>query len=282
MTATVLGTVLDDLAAEGAELDERVAGLDDGGWRTPTPAAGWTIAHQIGHLAWTDQAALLAIRDSEAFARQAAALWDATDSPVDAGAEAGAARPPVELLEHWRVGRRELREALLAIPDGERIVWFGPPMRPASMATARLMETWAHGHDVAEALGVAPEPTDRVRHVCHLGVRTRDFAYAMRDLAPPAEPFRVELVGPGGDRWTWGPVDAAQWVSGDAYGFALLATRRRHRADVDVHANGPDADRWLDIVQAFAGPPGSDPAKLSGAYGPPGRNAPDNSGGERR
>jgi uncharacterized protein (TIGR03084 family) len=256
---TTLDTVLTDLAAESAELDARVADLDDAGWRGPTPAAGWTIAHQIAHLAWTDQAAVLAIGDPEEFARQTAAFWDPSNSPVDAAAEAGARRSPAELLATWRDGRRALHEALLAIPDGGRIQWFGPPMRPASMATARLMETWAHGHDVAEALGQVPEPTDRVRHVCHLGVRTRDFAYAMRDLTPPAEPFRVELTGPGGDRWTWGPVDAEQWVSGDGYGFALLATRRRHRTDVDVHATGPDADRWLDIVQAFAGPPGDGP-----------------------
>ena len=256
---TVFDTVLADLQAESADLDARVDRLDDTGWRSPTPAAGWTIAHQIAHLAWTDRAVLLAIGKPAEFARQSAALWNASESPVDEGAEEGARQPPRELLARWRSGRAELSAALRGIPDGDRIHWFGPPMSPSSMATARLMETWAHGLDVAEALGAVPGPTDRVRHVCHLGVRTRDFAYAMRDLTPPAEPFRVELVGPSGDRWTWGPVDAEQWVSGDAYGFALLATRRRHRADVDVHAVGPDADRWLDIVQAFAGPPGADP-----------------------
>jgi uncharacterized protein (TIGR03084 family) len=261
VTTTVLDSVLTDLLAESADLDDRVAGLDAAGWRLPTPAVGWTIAHQIAHLAWTDQAALLAIRDPEEFARHTAELWNAEASPVDAAAEEGAVQPPAELLERWRTGRGRLREALLAIPPGGRIRWFGPPMSSASMATARLMETWAHGHDVADALGQTPEPTDRVRHVCHLGVRTRDFSYAMRDLTPPAEPFRVELTGPSGERWTWGPVDAEQSVAGDGYGFALLATRRRHRADVDVHAIGPDADQWLDIVQAFAGPPGADPAR---------------------
>jgi uncharacterized protein (TIGR03084 family) len=259
VTTTVLDTVLTDLAAEGAELDDRVADLDPVGWRLPTPAAGWTIAHQIAHLAWTDRAAMLAMRSPDEFARVAAALWNVDDSPVDTAADEGARRQPQELLAEWRIGRSRLREALLAFPTGERIEWFGPPMRPASMATARLMETWAHGHDVAEALGQTPEPTDRVRHVCHLGVRTRDFAYAMRDLAPPDAPIRVDLIGPNGDRWTWGPEDAEQSVTGDAYGFALLATRRRHRDDVDVRADGADADQWLDIIQAFAGPPGDDP-----------------------
>jgi len=263
MTTTVLDSVLTDLAAECDDVDARVAALDNAGWRTPTPAVGWTIAHQIGHLAWTDQAALLAIREPDEFVRQTAELWTAADSLVDAAAEEGAARAPAELLAHWRAGRAELHETLADLPDGGRITWFGPPMSAASLATARLMETFAHGLDVAEALGESPKPTDRVRHVCHLGVRTRDFSYALRDLTPPAEPFRVELVGPSGDRWTWGPVDAEQSVAGDAYGFALLAIRRRHRDDVDVHAIGADADRWLDIIQAFAGPAGNEPERRS-------------------
>ncbi len=94
--------------------------------------------------------------------------------------------------------------------------WFGPPMSPASMATARFMETWAHALDVYDALEVAPEPTDRIRHVAHLGVRTRDFAFGVRELEPPAEEFRVELVAPSGEAWTWGPEDAAQSVRGPA------------------------------------------------------------------
>jgi uncharacterized protein (TIGR03084 family) len=118
------------------------------------------------------------------------------------------------------------------------------------------METWAHALDVADALGADAEPTDRVRHVAHLGVRTRDFAFANRGLEPPVEEFRVELVAPSGDRWTWGPEDAAQSVRGSAYDFCLRVTQRRNRADLDLVAAGADADRWLDVAQAFAGPPG--------------------------
>src|SRR5262245_31593885 len=184
MTGSVLDAVLADLTAETADLDVRVAGLTAVQWQSPTPAEGWTIAHQIAHLAWTDQAALLAMERPDEFVRQIADLWSAQSSPVDAAAEEGARRSPDELLEGWRSGRRALHTALVAWPTGERIRWFGPPMSPASMATARLMETWAHGLDVAEALGDRPEPTDRIRHVCHLGVRTRDFSYAQRGLPP--------------------------------------------------------------------------------------------------
>jgi uncharacterized protein (TIGR03084 family) len=134
--------------------------------------------------------------------------------------------------------------------------WFGPPMSATSMATARFMETWAHSLDVAQGLGIAPEPSDRVRHVAHLGVRTRDYSFGVNELEPPAEEFRIELRSPSGEPWEWGPADAAQSVRGSAYDFCLRVTQRRHRDDLDLVAVGPDADRWLDLAQAFAGPPG--------------------------
>ncbi|WP_433013152.1 TIGR03084 family metal-binding protein [Kribbella sp. CA-294648] len=253
----MLDVVLDDLSAESVELDLLVGGLAADGWSTPTPAEGWTIAHQIAHLAWTDEAARLAAVEPDEFQAE---LRKAAENPtgfVDDGAAEGAALTPGELLTYWRQTRGELQEALRAVPAGQKIAWFGPPMSPASMATARLMETWAHGQDVADALGITRQPSNRLKHVAHLAVRTRDFAYLLNDRQPPAAPFHVELTGPDGDRWTWGPEDAEQRVSGKALDFCLLATQRRHRDDLDVRAVGAEADEWLGIIQAFAGLPGT-------------------------
>jgi uncharacterized protein (TIGR03084 family) len=105
-------------------------------------------------------------------------------------------------------------------------------------------------------MGVVREPAARLRHVAHLGVRTRDFAYAVNGLAPPDEEFRVELDAPDGGVWAWGAEDARQRVRGPALDFCLLVTQRRNRADLALAAEGPDADRWLDLAQAFAGPRG--------------------------
>jgi uncharacterized protein (TIGR03084 family) len=124
------------------------------------------------------------------------------------------------------------------------------------MATARFMETWAHSLDVHDALGATPEPTDRIRHVAHLGVRTRDFAFLSRGLDAPGEEFRVELTAPSGDLWAWGPVDAPQGVQGPALDFCRLVTQRIHRDDTALVAKGGDANTWLGIAQCFAGPPG--------------------------
>ncbi|HEX7269861.1 MAG TPA: maleylpyruvate isomerase family mycothiol-dependent enzyme, partial [Streptosporangiaceae bacterium] len=143
-----------------------------------------------------------------------------------------------------------------------RLPWYGPPMSAASSVTARLMETWAHGQDVADALGRRREPTARLRHVAHLGVATMAFSFQLRGKPVPQAPVRVVLTAPGGRDgpgtalWTWGPEDAANVVEGDALDFCLLVTQRRHRAGTGLRATGPVADAWLDLAQAFAGPPG--------------------------
>ncbi|GAA1910117.1 TIGR03084 family metal-binding protein [Streptomyces durmitorensis] len=257
--------VLDDLRRESEELDQLVEGLSEKRWALPTPADGWTVAHQIAHLAWTDRAALTAVTDGDAFGRLVEEALAAPESFVDDGADEGAALPPGELLSRWRAGRDALLEALKGAPRGTRFPWYGPPMSATSMATARLMETWAHGQDVADALGVVRVPTDRLRHVAHIGVRARDFSFGVRELPAPEAAFRVELRLPGGELWVSGPEGADQRVTGPALDFCLLVTQRAHRDDLAVRAEGADAERWLGIAQAFAGPPGPGrPAKESG------------------
>lgn len=251
--------VMWDLEAESREVEALVTSLGDADWALPTPAPGWTITHQIAHLEWTDRVVLLAARQPERFAETVSALVNAEPgrSPVDEGAADGAARPRAELLADWRRHREELATLLAAMPRGRRLPWFGPPMSAASMASARLMETWAHGQDIADALGLRRTPTARLWHVARLGVRTRDFAFATHGLTPPSEEFRVDLAAPGGGRWVFGPEDAAQHVTGDAHDFCLLVTQRVHPMDTDLRAEGEQAATWLTLAQAFAGPPGA-------------------------
>jgi uncharacterized protein (TIGR03084 family) len=254
---TTAGPIIDDLRDESDALDSLVSPLTAAGWAQPTPAPGWTVAHQIAHLWWTDRASLTSITDEAAFGEMlAAAAADPLGFVDRATEELTAATPPDELLSRWRETRARLHEELRAVADGRKLLWFGPPMSAASMATARLMETWAHGLDVADALGAPVRPTARLKSIAHLGVRTRDFAFTVHGLTPPAEPFRVELAAPDGGLWVWGPEDAAQRVTGSAVDFCYLVTQRRPRAELDVVADGADAEKWLGIAQAFAGPPG--------------------------
>jgi uncharacterized protein (TIGR03084 family) len=253
---STLDDVLADLTAEGDQLDDLVAPLDDAGWRTPTPAEGWTVAHQVAHLAWTDECAVKAATDKAAWDELVLSAIGDPDGFVDVEAARGAAAPHRELLDRWRTGRGTLAKVLREYPADQKLPWFGPPMSATSMATARFMETWAHGRDVADGLGVTLPSSDRVRHVVHLGVRTRGFAFANNGLEAPAAPIRVSLTLPSGAVFEDGPADAGQSVTGSAYDFALLVTQRAHRDDLDLAATGPDADTWLGIAQAFAGPSG--------------------------
>jgi uncharacterized protein (TIGR03084 family) len=257
MSAILVRDLVRDLGAESASLDALVAPLPPEKWATQTPAEGWTIAHQIAHLAWTDRLVILSAIHEEAFAAAAArAVRDPTGF-TDAGAQELAGEEPRKLLAMWRDGIVELCEAISHLPGSRHLSWFGPGMSAASMVTARIMETWAHGQDIADALRVTREPTARLRHVAHLAIAARGYAYTVNGRTPPEAPVRVELTGPAGAVWTWGPPDAVDRVSGPALDFCLLATQRRHREDLKVTATGADADAWLDIIQAFAGPPGT-------------------------
>ena len=263
--------VLTDLAQEGDWLEGLVVGLSEDDWRRPTPADGWDIATTIAHLAWTDEVAVLAAGADSG--EEGKAAWDAVvleaigdpEGFVDAQALEGGKASSADLLSRWRHARQELARVLSDLPSGTRMPWFGPPMSATSMATARFMETWAHALDVAEALGAPVEPHDRVRHVVHIGVRTRNFAYANRGETPPDTEFGITLTSPSGETWTYGPEDATQRITGSAWDFARLVTQRAHRDDLDVHAEGTDADHWLDIAQAFAGPSGEGRAPAGGS-----------------
>lgn len=247
----------DDLTAETIVLRELVAGLDQHGWQTPTPAVGWTIADQFSHLAYFDDAAIQSATDPEGFRAQA--LRSFTDGELSANDIAARYRsmPGQELAEWFDASRRRLITVFADLDPAVRLPWFGLPMSAASALTARIMETWAHGQDIADALGVRREPTARLRHIAHIGVRALPYSFAVNGLEVPPEPVRVELTGPGGQLWTWGPADAANTVTGRALDFCLLVTQRRHQDDTEITAHGGAAIAWLSVAQAFAGPPGT-------------------------
>ncbi len=251
--------VLRDLAGEHQDLDSLVTNLEDEAWELPTPAPGWAVRDQIGHLAYFDARARDALTDPDTFSAMVAGLL------ADPEAEARLMEEHLveprsltagELREWWRGERGALLAALAATDPERRVPWFGPPMSAVSFATARLMETWAHGQDVADAVGVTRLPTPRLKHVAHLGVRAMPFSFRVRGLEPPLEPVRVELRAPDREDWVWGPEDAEDLVRGNALDFCLVVTQRRHVDDVHLEVVGQVAEEWMEIAQAFAGPPG--------------------------
>jgi uncharacterized protein (TIGR03084 family) len=251
-----LSALTADLAAESASLEEILGPLPESQWQLATPAPGWTIADQVSHLAYFDEATLLSIRDPGLFRRDADALAGrGSDFPDQIAAEyrhLGAA----DLLGWFRAARRALLDGYARLEPATRLPWYGLDMGAASSVTARLMETWAHGQDIADALGLQRPATGRLRHVAHLGIRSLPYSYSVNGLPQPGAPIRVELVAPDGSQWAWGPQDAADRVSGTALDFCLVVTQRRHRIDTGLVITGPTAGQWIAIAQAFAGSAG--------------------------
>lgn len=246
--------ICDDLDAEYRDLRAIVDGLPEAEWLTETPSPGWTVKDQIAHLAYFDERALAAHEDPEAFAASVAEVM--SQGGGERLLEEGRSRSGREILARWDHAHRAMVDVYRRLDPKTKVLWYGPQMAARSKMTARLMETWAHGQDVADALGVERQPTDRLRHVCHIGVRARPFAYLANGKVAPPDPVYVELAGPDGDLWTWGEPDGADRVTGSGLDFALVVTQRRHRKDTDLIATGQAADEWLSIAQAFAGPPG--------------------------
>ena len=249
-------SIVADLQAEHGALDSVVSDLDDVAWTTPTPAEGWTVADQIGHLTFFDERARLAVTSREAFTTELTDAAGDVDAYIAGHLRVARASSPRDVLTRWRAERGRLLGALAPLDPATRLPWYGPDMSARSFATARLMETWAHGQDIVDALGAHREPTDRLRHVAFLGVATVGWSFSINGLDTPADSVRVELGAPSGARWTWNDDASHNLVRGDAAEFCLVVTQRRHVDDTNLEIIGPVAQRWMSIAQAFAGPPG--------------------------
>ena len=256
--------ICNDLAIEQQELDAVVSNLDEVGWKTMTPSEGWDIKEQIRHLAYIENRAKLAASKPEAFKQWLEEMLQDPDAMTRHMETTGKDLTGRETLKWWREERKALLEILVKMDRRTRLPWYGPALSAMSFATARLMETWAHGQDIVDALGIRRKSTARLRHIAHLGVRTLAWSFTNRKMEMPDTPVRVELTGPSGDIWSWGPEEAKDRVKGPAEDFCLVVVQRRHLADTDLVITGETARQWMSIAQAYAGPPteGRKPGKF--------------------
>jgi uncharacterized protein (TIGR03084 family) len=246
-----LNDLIDDLAAEQAALEAVLIRLVPEDWDRPTHAPGWAVRDQVAHLASFDELAGAIITSSEdLFAKRRG-----SGAPEPSFLERGRAMTPKQVLAWWQGASRDLITAARTVDPARRLPW-GRDMSPASFLTARLMETWSHGLDVVDVVAPERPDSDRLRHVAQLGVSTRSHSYAAQGRTMPSDPMWVDLVLPSGVPWSWGEPGAENRVSGSATDFCRVVTRRRHVADTGLKVQGPAAEEWMLIAQAFAGPPG--------------------------
>jgi uncharacterized protein (TIGR03084 family) len=239
-------------------LDNLVAPLSEAQWNLITPFLGWSIKTEIAHLAYFDSTARLAATDGKAFKKYMEQVFQSPEKYVESQRKIRTETPD-KVLEFWRQEREALADTLEFLNRKDRLPWYGPPMSALSFATARLMETWAHGQDVVDTLGIKRAPTDRLRHVSHLGVSTFGWSYINRGMKVPDIAFRVELTAPSGALWAWGTKDAAESIHGTAEDFCLVVVQRRHVDDTNLEVIGNVMRDWMLIAQAFAGPPVTGP-----------------------
>jgi uncharacterized protein (TIGR03084 family) len=253
-----LTELFEDLHAEHEALDSIVAELPDDAWNTPTPAPRWRVRDQIGHLAYFDETGRQAAVDPDGFVADRDRRLADIDSFTTHAERLGRELTGFMLLAAWRAARAAMLDALADVAEKDastRLPWYGPPMSVRSFTTARLMETWAHGQDVVDGLGLpidARPVTDRLRHIAFLGCATRGWSYVVRGRTPPDTPVRVELSLPSGDMFVDGDA-VGEVVSGSALDFCLVVTQRRNVADTALSVVGDAAAEWMSIAQCFAG-----------------------------
>ena len=265
----VVDDIVRALRNEHADLDALLAGLERSEWDRSTPADGWAVRDQISHLAYFDEQAVRSIVDPHRFEAHRAWGAAAPEALVTEGFERGRAMTSDTLIRWLRDGQAALVNELESVDRSRRLAWYGPAMSPASFATARLMEVWAHTQDIVDGLSrPRTSRTATLRHVAELAVRTLPHSFRTRGEPVPDTAVRVEVTAPDGVVWTWGDAAARDRVVGDAEDLCLVATKRRHVLDTKLRVTGPGATRWMQIAQTFAGPPGT--GREPGQFGRPG------------
>jgi uncharacterized protein (TIGR03084 family) len=246
-----------DLRRETEPLEAILATLDASGWATPTPAPGWSVHDQVTHLAYFDGATTTALLDPDRFVAERDSARADTDDLTAMIATRYRGLAAAETLTWFEEARREMVAAFSVADPAQPVPWYGPSMSVGAALTARIMETWAHGQDIADTFGIVRTPTAALRQVAHIGVRALANSFRARGLEPPATGVYVALRAPDGSEWVWGDPGLADRVAGDALEFCLVVTQRRHLADTSLRVEGPVAREWMTIAQAFAGAPGA-------------------------
>lgn len=252
-----------DFLDESESLYALLEPLDDGDFEIRTQFQDWSIHDVVAHLHMWNRAADLSLCDPEGFQ----AFW----ADVKRGIQRGRTLAQLTdewlgdvrnraVLEQWHDFSQELARHFGKADPRARVPWAGPDMSVRSSVTARLMETWAHGQECYDVLGVERVDTDRIRNIATLGVKTFGWTFANRRLEPPGPVPYVRLVAPSGAVWEWGEPDEANRVEGSATEFCQVVTQVRNVADTKLRVLGDTAERWMSIAQCFAGGPADPPA----------------------
>jgi uncharacterized protein (TIGR03084 family) len=252
----------DDFRAEANELHGLLATLDDKDWDGATLFKAWTINDIVQHLHDSDLMAAASVAGPEPFTRLRTQIQAARDTGMSRVQEARHRLGDLtgrRLLERWHATMTDLCDRLSALPPNARLTWYGPDMGVRMFATARQMETWAHGQAIYDLMGATRQPTDRLRNIAEIGVRTYGWTFINRNRPVPGPAPHVRLAGPSGATWEWNDPAPDNSVHGDAMDFCQVVTQVRNIDDTGLQVTGEPARAWMGLAQCFAGPPEDPP-----------------------
>ncbi|HVE99118.1 MAG TPA: maleylpyruvate isomerase family mycothiol-dependent enzyme [Mycobacteriales bacterium] len=239
-----------DLEAEQDALRGLVEGLPAIGWSAASGAGGWSVSDVVLHLAQTEEFVVTAVRAGNVRV-DLSVVVDTLDGVMAQLVERERGRSGAEVLARWDAARREALTCLREADQSNAVQWVASPLRPATLATTRLAEHWAHGLDIAAGLGAPYPDTARLRHVAWLAHRSIPYAYGIAGAAaPPA--VRFELAGPAGEVWQIGPADAECVVTGSAGELCRIGARRLDPTESGVRVTGPGGERLLELLRNYA------------------------------
>ncbi len=243
--------IFDDLEGELAQLEAMLESLSREQWLSPSDAVGWSVADVVLHLAQTEESIPLSA------SIPAEAGWSDDRTKVDDMVEHWVQREraePSTIFERWKVAHRRAVATLRAADADRKLRWAAAPLKPATLATTRIAEHWAHALDIAVPLSLDFPDTDRLRHIAWLGYNTLPYAFQQAGIGP--QPVFVELTSPSttgrATTWTFGESSATTRICGTASEFCRIGARRLAPQDSHVIATGPLATQTLQLLRNYA------------------------------
>ncbi len=249
----------ENFRAESRALHGCVVSVPAARFSEPTQFKGWGIHDVLQHLHFWNRMAYLQLEDEAELVRLLKSMaasgtsMRAFESAQLAGLEDRA------LIDAWERQFEATADRFAAADPKARLKWAGPDMGARSSITARLMETWAHGQEVYDHLGLVRNNEDRIGNIVTLGVNTFAWTYATRRQTPPGEMPYLVLTAPSEAVWTYGAPSEAERIEGLAEDFCQVVTQVRNVADTGLKVTGPVAADWMSKAQCFAGPPADPP-----------------------
>ena len=250
----------EDFRAESQALYELLETADASRFDEPTQFKDWTINAVLQHLFFWNQMAGLQLTDESELVRRLNAVMQHEGGMRGFEAFHFNHLGGGELLNQWRDDFHRTADLFANADPKARLRWAGPDMSARSSITARLMETWAHGQEVYDHLGVTRHNADRIQNIVVLGVNTYGWTYKTRQEEPPGPMPYLVLTAPSGAIWTYGEENESERISGLAEEFCQVVTQTRNIADTNLEVEGVVAKDWMSKAQCFAGPPETPPA----------------------